>query len=492
MSGAEAGLVLGLISSVITIIHATQQVYEAIKDTKGLPASFKNSASKLPLISKLLENAEKYVETVDETTQSTLRPTLENCKLRVTHLHDLFAKVMLEEHDSRLDRYTKAARTIGKSSQIEELMSGVLGDLQLMAVTFPKNIRLDGLQAATGAAFDSYENHHTECLSGTRIELLGEIEEWAKSVQAKCIFWLNGMAGTGKSTISRTAARLLKEKKLLGASFFFKRGEEDRENAKRLFPTLIEQLVKSLPQLIPSIQKAIENDPNISEKAVREQFEKLLLQPLLGIQQAPTTTLIIVIDALDECKQEDVQAILRLLPRVQKSKLGFKDIDGDHQDLIIHEIPMPVIKHDIELYFKDKFSKLRQERSFPPDWPGDECIKSLVERAVPLFISAATLYRFISDVRWNPKNRLRAVLTDQTTYVSKMDSTYMPVLNQLLTGQDEWESPQLVQMFKEIVGVIILLATPLSAKALAQLLNMEVDDINSLLDLLHPVLKTSF
>ncbi|KAM5445021.1 hypothetical protein MferCBS31731_000480 [Microsporum ferrugineum] len=507
MSGAEVGLVLGLISSVITIIHATQQVYEAIKDTKGLPASFKQSASKLPLISKLLEDAEKYVETVaDEATQPTFMPTLENCKLQATRLHELFANVMLEKDDSRLDRYIKAARTIGKSSQIEELMNEVLNDLQLIAVIFPKNFKLDGLQVATGAAFDSYGNHHTECLPGTRIELLREVEEWAKSARAKCIFWLNGMAGTGKSTISQTVARRLKEKKLLGASFFFKRGEEDRENAKRLFPTLIEQLTKSLPQLIPSIRKAIEDDPNISEKVLREQFEKLLLQPLLGIQQAPTATLVIIIDALDECKQEDAQAILQLLPRVQKSKsvqlrflltsrpdlpirLGFKGINGDYQDLTLHEIPMPVIKHDIELYFKGKFSKLRQERSFSSDWPGDECIKTLVERAVPLFIAAATLCRFISDTRWSPKNRLRAVLTDQTSYVSKMDSTYMPVLNQILTGQDERESLQLVQIFKDIVGVIIVLATPLSVKALTRLLDMETDDVNGLLDLLHSVLS---
>jgi hypothetical protein len=126
---------------------------------------------------------------------------------------------------------------------------------------------------AKGAAFDSYENQHDECLPGTRAELLCEIKEWAESLHGKCIFWLNGMAGTGKSTISRTVARILKENKLLGASFFFKRGEKDRGNAKSLFPTLIEQLVIRIPQLIPDIQNSVKEDPNISEKAVKEQFE---------------------------------------------------------------------------------------------------------------------------------------------------------------------------------------------------------------------------
>jgi hypothetical protein len=369
-----------------------------------------------------------------------------------------------------------------------------------------EKLDLGKLKVAQGAAFDSYENQHTECLPGTRIELLCKINEWTESPHGKCIFWLNGMAGTGKSTISRTVATNLKKDKLLGASFFFKRGEEDRGNAKRLFPTLIEQLVINIPQLIPNIQNAIKDDPNISEKVVREQFEKLFFQPLLKIKQGLPTTIIIVIDALDECEQEDdIKVILQLLPQVQKLnfiqlrflltsrpelpiKLGFKGIIDDHQDLILHEIPKPIMERDISLYFEDKFSQLRLERSFPSDWPGEERIKILVEKAVPLFISAATLYRFISDKKWNPKKRIQAIITNQAIYVSKMDSTYMPVLNQLLTGQDRWETQLLIQEFKEIVGIIILLATPLSVNALARLLSMERDDIDNRLNLLHSVL----
>lgn len=381
-------------------------------------------------------------------------------------------------------------------------------NIQSIVSTVNWKIDLANLPIAEGASFGSYtDQHEEECLPGTRIELLREVEEWTISPNGKCIFWINGMAGTGKSTISRTVARRLKKKKLLGASFFFKRGEGDRGNAKRLFPTLIVQLLTSIPQLGPSVQNAIKNDANISQKALREQFEKLLLQPLLELNQSPTATMVIAIDALDECEQEsDIEVILRLLPQVQRSKslklwflltsrpelpikLRFKDIANEHQDLVLHEIPKPVIEHDILLYLRYKFSQLSKERSFPSNWPGDENIKILAEKAVPLFISAATLYRFISDKKWNPEKRLEAILADEGTYVSKMDSTYMPVLNQLLTGQDDRESQQLVQEVKEIVGAIILLATPLSINAIARLLNKEINDINNRLDLLHSVLE---
>jgi hypothetical protein len=387
--------------------------------------------------------------------------------------------------------------TIGKRLEI----------LSENANNITRKLDLSQLQIAKGAAFDSYENRHAECLPGTRSDLLRQLKKWAESPHGKCIFWLNGMAGTGKSTISRTISRHFKEQGALGASFFFKRGEEDRGNARRLFPTLVMQLATSIPQLIPSIQEAIADDTNISDRVLREQFERLLLQPLLKMKKRLTTTMVIVIDALDECDQDDdVGLILRLLPRVQRSnsvklrflltsrpdlpiRFGFKGIADDHQDLILHQIPKPVIGHDICLYFQAKLAQLREKRPLSPDWPGRERIKALTERAVPLFISAATMYRFISDEKWNPERRLEAILANHTTYVSKMDSTYMTVLSQLLTGQDEWESQQLIEEFKEIVGIIILLATPLSVIAISQLANINLGDINSRLDLLHSVLE---
>lgn len=372
-----------------------------------------------------------------------------------------------------------------------------------------QKIDLHRLKIAEGAEFDSYENKHAECLPGTRSELLRQIEKWAESPHGKCIFWLKGKAGTGKSTISRTIASHLKGKKSLGASFFFKRGEEDRGNAKRLFPTLVQQLVSRIPQLIHSTQKAIEDDPYISEKALGEQFDKLLLQPLLNVGLDQTETKVIVIDALDECESErtkdDIRAVLQLLPRVQISKrvklrffltsrpelpirLGFKDITGNYQDLDLYDIPNSEIAHDIDLFLKHNFSQIREDHRLSSSWPGEEVIQTLVARTVPLFISATTLCRFIGDPNWNPQSRLQVILADQSAYVSKMDSTYLPVLNQLLLGQDKWESQQLVKEFKKIVGVIIVLATPLSVDALSQLLREETTNITKRLDRLHSVL----
>ena len=97
------------------------------------------------------------------------------------------------------------------------------------------------------------------------------------------MFWLNGMAGTEKSTIARTVAQFFAEQRQLGASFFFKKGKGDRSTASRFFTTIATDLAAHVPGLIPSITKAIDADPAIFEKTLKDQFEKLILQPLLII-----------------------------------------------------------------------------------------------------------------------------------------------------------------------------------------------------------------
>jgi hypothetical protein len=99
----------------------------------------------------------------------------------------------------------------------------------------------------------------------------------------------------------------------LGASFFFKKGEGERGNASRFFSTIAIDLVTREPGMLPGIRSALDTDSAIPEKALKDQFKKLILQPLLGIQQARSQALarVVVIDALDECKRdEDIRAIL--------------------------------------------------------------------------------------------------------------------------------------------------------------------------------------
>ena len=85
------------------------------------------------------------------------------------------------------------------------------------------------------------------CLKGTRKDVLWEIERWSTGKQEQHVFWLNGLAGTGKSTIAQTVAEAAFADGKLGASFFCSRDFADQSNLQVIFPTLTFQLAHQYP-----------------------------------------------------------------------------------------------------------------------------------------------------------------------------------------------------------------------------------------------------
>jgi WD40 repeat protein len=378
-----------------------------------------------------------------------------------------------------------------------------------------QNINLELVLAklpfAEGAAFDSYRNQHdARCHPNTRIELLRDITQWVDDKQSKCIFWLSGMAGTGKSTISRTVAQVLADKQQLGASFFFKRREGDRGRANRFFTTIASQLVRSVPEIGPVIFTAINMMPDISEKRMKDQFEKLLLHPLIetkaDLMMRPA--IVIIIDALDECDNEDdIKSILHLFSQlhiVQGARIRifittrpeppvrseFERIsEAIHRDVILTEIPKNVIEADISTFMTSKLDRIRNDNRLDENWPGDQISQILVQTASPSFISAATICRFIGDARWDPQEQLEVILKHSTrNQASKFDQTYRPVLDRLFAGCNDAESATLLNDFLRIVGSIIILEEPLSSETIAKLLTIPQKNIDRKLDALHSVL----
>ncbi|KII83602.1 hypothetical protein PLICRDRAFT_62922, partial [Plicaturopsis crispa FD-325 SS-3] len=135
------------------------------------------------------------------------------------------------------------------------------------------------------------------CLEGTRVNVLLAIDEWAKKPNTR-IYWLNGMAGIGKTTIAESVAKKLCSRNLLGASFFCSRYDEERSNVKRLFPSISYLLAKAYPSFAVGVLEALEIDHDLGSHAIEQQFTRLILEPALHMTEQPVVH--IVIDALDE------------------------------------------------------------------------------------------------------------------------------------------------------------------------------------------------
>ncbi|EON69685.1 hypothetical protein W97_08945 [Coniosporium apollinis CBS 100218] len=494
---------LGVTANIIAIVDLSAKIASlcvqyplAVKDAKN---DIERLRGEVNSVTDVLRGVERLLYRPDSAQLSAsqkLRDALKDCFTQLTELKKGLDPGKTRKAMSRFGvralkwpfeskEVDKVVRNLERCKQTVSLALQV--DQTALILGINQKIDLAKLPSAKGASFDSHlDEHDARCLPNTRVNLRRQIAEWVEDRQGRCIFWLNGMAGTGKSTFSRTIAQSFADKGQLGASFFFKRGEGDHGNAARFFTTIAAQLVIKVPGLIPCIREAIDADPAISEKTLKEQFEKLILQPLSEMKRVPpqASKLVIVVDALDEPE----------LP----IRLGFKDMSGGtYQDLVLHEIPKATIEHDISAFLKHEFTEIRAEHSkirpqhlLSPDWPGESNIQALVEMAIPLFIFAATVCRFVGDQRGNPKKRLASILEYQTaSWASKLDRTYLPILEQLLLDQDEAEKESRAREFREVVGAVVLLADPLSIISLASLLNIPEEDVNCSLDSLHSVLS---
>ena len=114
------------------------------------------------------------------------------------------------------------------------------------------------------------------------------------------VFWLNGLAGTGKSTIAQTFAETSFVDGQLGTSFFCSRDFEGRSNLQAIFQTLAFQLTYRYPLFRKELLPVLKANPDAGRESLCSQMEKLIVRPL-GATHIPT---LIIIDALDERKDE--------------------------------------------------------------------------------------------------------------------------------------------------------------------------------------------
>ena len=135
MSGAEVPAVLGVISSIISIVEGTKKVYDAATNAKGLPEAFREVAGRLPIVENILSSTYQYIEKreVNNDACKGVEQVAKACEENAKKLKELFHKTISGDDASRLTRYIKAVKVVGKGGKVETLMKGMLVDVQLLA-----------------------------------------------------------------------------------------------------------------------------------------------------------------------------------------------------------------------------------------------------------------------------------------------------------------------------------------------------------------------
>ncbi|KAK6534989.1 hypothetical protein TWF281_006288 [Arthrobotrys megalospora] len=134
MSGAEFVAVAAVASSIIAIVDGITKVLQAASDARGLPKVFRQAQSKLEIISEILDaTTSAFDKNKASGIESTVQKTVDNCQATWQKLKELFDKVIPEEEASRIERYRKAAKTLGKGSKVELLMKDLMENVKLLA-----------------------------------------------------------------------------------------------------------------------------------------------------------------------------------------------------------------------------------------------------------------------------------------------------------------------------------------------------------------------
>jgi hypothetical protein len=368
------------------------------------------------------------------------------------------------------------------------------------------------LSCAEDAPFNSYsKQHETICLPDTRVDLLQKIYNWADGQDERCIFWLYGLAGTGKSTIARTVARHYFEQSRLGASFFFSRGGGDVSNASKFVTSIAVQLAQNVPDLHEHVCNAIKGRAGIANQSLRDQWHQLVLGPLAKLDSG-RHLYILAVDALDECdSEENIKLIVQLLAEARSLKSaqlrvfltsrpevpvrhGFVKIaDTEYQDVALHSIPPSIVNHDIGIFLEYHLRHVGEEHYLDAGWPGEAVIRTLVRSASGLFIWAATACRFISGGLF-AEERLRTIVNGSdsnsaATPEEHLNGIYVTVLmDSIQTSYTTQEKDEYYSILRKILGSIVTLFSPLSVKSLSRVLFLPKQRVDRMLKDLHAIL----
>lgn len=374
---------------------------------------------------------------------------------------------------------------------------------------------LKSLPTAKGAPFNAYgRQHDPTCLPDTRVDLLREIHAWADGEDSPAIFWLSGLAGTGKSTIAQTVAREYHRNGRLAASFFFSRAGADVSHAGMFITSIAVQLANSIPGLKSKVCEVITEHNDIASRSLNDQWHELVLGPLSSLDEKEErwSTYVIVVDALDECdNQKNVQLILQRLAEVQSLpgtqlrvlltsrpevpiQYGFTQVRRDeHRDFVLHDIKPAIIQHDIAVFLRHELELIGKQCGFAAGWPEEKVVARLVQNSGGLFIWAATACRFVGEDSQLTEARLSSLLHQADNKMlppeRKLDEIYTTVLASSVKGErSETETQALHNLFRQVVGPIVTLQDPLSVASLAGLLGKGVAALKRTLGTLYSVL----
>ncbi|CAG7851402.1 SubName: Full=Related to S. pombe trp-asp repeat containing protein {ECO:0000313/EMBL:CCA76532.1} [Serendipita indica DSM 11827] len=303
-------------------------------------------------------------------------------------------------------------------------------------------------------------------LQGTRQAVLETISQWADGDSSeKPIFWLCDIAGSGKSTVAMTAMEKWKKQGILGGGFFFSMASSESSDTEKFCSTMARELAQHIPELGTPIAEIVKRNPALLRASFDQQFRMLITDPL----QHRQTQVVLVLDALDECKSgaQRKELVETLASAAQESK---------NLRIFITSRPDPVVERVLEpLSIKAKLTDRLHDASHRDNIDDvaiyvhrllgrrltPDKIQRLVDKAKGLFIWASTACRMLDDESSAVNT---AAIYDRLTSIDQpgaIDEVYDLVFERI----DRASKPVIIEM----LGMLLAAFEPLTTHDLEDL-----------------------
>ena len=263
-------------------------------------------------------------------------------------------------------------------------------------------------------------------------------------------------------------------------------------------------------ELIWKIIMIIKKKLGISDSVGHDQFKELIVYPLRRVEWF-ITPIVIVIDALDECKDENTPekillALSQHIPSIPflkvfatsrpefSTRFALRDpsLDRLSKLLVLHEVDRTLVDGDIRRFLQVRLVEIAKRRDghhpglkFP--WPPRSLVDKLVEKASGLFIFAFTICRFVEspgDLQQQLEDIANLRTSDDEGPLA-IDKLYQNVVD---IAYARFADRKLKYFCRSVVGTIVLLFDPVPLKDLAQVLNVKPALIRGVLRDFHSVL----
>lgn len=263
-----------------------------------------------------------------------------------------------------------------------------------------------------------------QCLHGTQETVLSKVDAWIKSSDLPNVLWISGAAGAGKTALASTiVAGKLHDTEF--CNFFIK----NRSSTLRDPCVIWRSVALDLTAIFRNVKVDILELMLINEYPkddIERQFRLLILEPLkrqFSARATPSRTLVVVIDALDECvpgnqRESFLRTIVKWseeLPQTCKLVVTSRpEVEIETRLMeISHLLALntgDIVSREsdasIELYFRKELKEMEVSND---GWPDPNSIMRLTRCAAGVFAWATTVIEFIRE---NPVVKLEEVLKD--------------------------------------------------------------------------------